>query len=96
MASKKLAITWSWIILRKEINMYHSTNMNPAQYTSGVELSWVPYRDYFNSFCILMTSSMFYLAFTYLFVDSTNAFVTGKNLPNYFSKINCELINLAE
>ena len=61
MASEELPMTGSRVILRRESNMCHSTNMIPAPWTSSVEFPRVPYWDHYYSLYMSMISPMFHL-----------------------------------
>ena len=61
MVSKELPMTRSRVILRRESNMCHSTNMIPAPWPSSVEFPRVPYWDHYYSIYMSMISLMFHL-----------------------------------
>ena len=61
MTSEELPMTGSRVILRRESNMCHSTNMIPEPWTSSVEFPRVPYWDHYYSLYMSMTAPMFHL-----------------------------------
>ena len=60
-AFDKLHMTGSRVILRRESNTCHSTNMIPAPWTSSVEFSRVSYWYHYYSLYMSMIAPMFHL-----------------------------------